>query len=381
MKLTVFIGALIFLMTQAMGCSKNGGRSSSAGDKDTDTETDSDTDIYAGTDTDTDTDTNTDTDTDTGSDTEETDSGVNSDTGIFTRHWTPRFFETPSGGQTVTPPVNGTVTVSVDADDMVNRVLPTVFGNNIVAWRAATHDNTEVVRHLSNIDVHILRLPGGNWSNRWLWDGVSHWTLKESYLDSICSLPTITWSMKTDELFDIVASVDAMPQVCVNYSLARYIDEANPVQKAADYAADWVADLQEKGIDVEFWEVGNENYGKWQAGYEVGGVQITAQEYGEDFNVFADAMKAANPDIKIGAVIYPGTDSPDVDNWTQTVVSVVQDHADYLIAHEYFTWAPDLNTVTNAEVLARGPRDTCDHPFDIGESLPHTNGRQLFGLE
>ncbi|MBN2804376.1 MAG: hypothetical protein JXR91_14870 [Deltaproteobacteria bacterium] len=285
---------------------------------------------------------------------DDSDSVADSDTGknIFSKNRVEKSFTDPSNSDVVITPVTFDATVSVDAGDSVNRVLSTVFGNNGVAWRKNTLNNTTLQRHVKNMNMPVMRLPGGNWSNQWLWDGDgTHWALKDNYLDDIQGLPTKTWPMTTDEMFLLSGQLGAVPQVCVNYSLARYIDEADPVLKAAQYAADWVADLKVKGINAEYFEVGNENYGSWQAGYEVGGVQITAKEYGEDFVKFADAMKSANPDIKVGAVIYPEEDGSNVANWTQDVVNAVQDSADYLIAHEYFTWATDLNSITFAQIL------------------------------
>jgi hypothetical protein len=54
----------------------------------------------------------------------------------------------------------------------------------------------------------------------------------------------------------------------------------------------------------------------------------------------------------VGAVIYPEQSGSDVDDWTKTVVNLVQDKADYLISHEYFTWDRDWDSITFDEILA-----------------------------
>ena len=42
------------------------------------------------------------------------------------------------------------------------------------------------------------------------------------------------------------------------------------VELAAEYAAGWVKDANiKRGLGIKFWEIGNENWGKWQAGYNV----------------------------------------------------------------------------------------------------------------
>lgn len=280
--------------------------------------------------------------------------------GFFEENWQLKTFVAPQS--TIAdniPSQSADVQVTVNAQDTVNKVLSSVFSNNMNAWTGKRLDNSnkvwedpETVRHFSNLSHETMRIPGGNWSNIWLWDGTIHWQLKDNYAADINSLPTTTWSMTTEELLEFCRVVGSEPQICVNYSLARYIDEPDPVAKAAHYAAEWVRDVNiKRGLGVRYWEVGNENYGRWQAGYDVAGDTITADEYGRDFCVFADSMKAADPTIKIGAVIFPFRTGTNVENWTQDVVAQVQNHADYLIVHEYFTWAPDYNSITAQEVL------------------------------
>ena len=49
----------------------------------------------------------------------------------------------------------------------------------------------------------------------------------------------------------------------------------NPLQTAASYAASFVRHMnQTLGANIKYWEVGNENYGPWQAGYIVNGDTI-----------------------------------------------------------------------------------------------------------
>ena len=103
------------------------------------------------------------------------------------------------------------------------------------------------------------------------------------------------------------------------------------------------------GANIKYWEVGNENYGSWQAGYIVNGDTINGNKYGEIFNVFADSMKAADTSIKIGAVLFPH----DVvyNNWSKQVLQKVENKADFLIIHDYFKRKPNPNNVTYQEML------------------------------
>ena len=73
--------------------------------------------------------------------------------------------------------------------------------------------------------------------------------------------------------------------------------------------------------------------------------KTTGQEYGQDFRVFAEAMKKIDPMIKVGAVVHAKDKT-----WNSQVLKEVQDHADYLIVHHYFVRQKekDANVILNS---------------------------------
>jgi hypothetical protein len=113
-------------------------------------------------------------------------------------------------------------------------------------------------------------------------------------------------------------------------------------------AAEWVR--YDKGR-TKFWEIGNENFGNWQAGYEIdvslnkdGQPRfISGEVYGQHCIVFMDSMRAAaaetGADIKIGIVVYDAEESWDPISavWNEGVLPVAGDLADFLIVHNYYT--------------------------------------------
>lgn len=258
----------------------------------------------------------------------------------------------------VAPGTNADLSFTLALTDTQALVLPTVFGNNANPWlgKALLADQSYGLEHLRNAHITTLRMPGGNWSNNWLWDGVSHWNYKNNYLDSVYSAPTKSWPLSSSQQIALAQSIASEPQICVNYALARYINSATPVNDAAHYAAEWVRKVNDTlGLGVRYWEVGNENYGPWQTGWLVNGDTLDGDEYGRDFRVFADSMKSADPTIKIGAVVVErdnGNKSGGYRYWMKKMLPEIQDKADYLAYHEYFTWASDINTVTTDQVLA-----------------------------
>lgn len=273
--------------------------------------------------------------------------------GFFEDEWKEKSAESFSN-YTETSPSNGvsTININVDFSDTIRKVLPTIFNHNSNPWIGTKFLQSEkAIDQLNRLEIADMRLPGGNWSNQWMWDGSLPTDVRDNYAADIKGPPNQNWTMNTDDLIALCDSVNARPQPCVNYSLARYYTSEDRVQKAASYAASWVRDLnivKKKG--AKFWEVGNENYGQWQAGYNVSDLgQITGSEYGKDFTIFADSMHAADSTIKVGAVLIP--DEGKYNNWSEGVLPEIGNHADYLVIHDYFTYASDLNTVPLEAVL------------------------------
>ena len=216
----------------------------------------------------------------------------------------------------------------------------------------ASATDTAIVARSKAIGPAFVRFPGGNGSNQYFWDG----NLPAAILqDDVITMENLidpdAYNMGMDELFQICDSTGAEPVLVVNFSFARYGPGEDRVEQAAGYAANWVRYVnQTLDRNVQYWEIGNENYGPWQAGYMVEGEQITGTMYGEIFRVFADSMKAADPTIHLGAVIYPLDE--DYDNWTAQVLPEVQNDADFLIVHDYFAWSPNENNISYAEMMA-----------------------------
>ncbi len=79
--------------------------------------------------------------------------------------------------------------------------------------------------------------------------------------------------------------------------------------------------------NVKTWGVGNETWLNIEPGYS------TPEGYAAYFNEFADAMRKADPGIKIVAV---GDPLGSTDKWNETVAKISGARADYLSLHYYF---------------------------------------------
>lgn len=277
--------------------------------------------------------------------------------GFFQETYKTKTFITPSRWiDKVLTQESTTVTITFDLSGNAYKVLPTIYGwnENSTMGKDLLNDEYYGLKHIRKANIHSLRLPGGSWSNQWLWDGINHWgdNLKDNYLNTgVMSHPTHTWNYSTDQLLKICEEIDAEPQICVNFALSRFINAPDAIEQSAHYAAQWVRNVNiEKNLGVTYWEVGNENFGSWEKGFIVDGDTITAEMYGKGFCVFADSMKSADPSIKIGAVVL-GQESCDVPNWTPIVLKEVQDHADFIVIHDYFNWKANADYITTTEIL------------------------------
>ena len=253
------------------------------------------------------------------------------------------FFEENWQEKTFSVPVNYTennfntvqadATVNVYLKDSIAKILPTISGVNTTFRSGA--DMLDRIPLYEKSGWGAYRFPAGSGSNTYFWDG----NIPDSIaLDTNLIDGTKNYNLKPVDFADFIKSTGAQATIVVNYFYARYgiTNEGTRsarVQQAADYAAGFVRKMNiDLGANIKYWEIGNECYGKWEHGWVINGDTITGTEYAEDFAVFAAAMKAVDPDIKVGAVVW-GKENI----WNEQVIAGVKDVADFLVVHEYFT--------------------------------------------
>ncbi len=287
-------------------------------------------------------------------------SHVKGQTSYLDAFWKPKTFDIPLISETssLLSRVLPNVVVSVSISDTIAKVLPTLFGVNS-NFRSGS-SILERVPLYNQAKFGEFRFPAGSGSNTYFWDGILLTDL--SILDPVKSLPidgTKSAEINPAIFAQFLTSTKAQANIVVNYFYARYgktdVDyqvgatdsqkRTARVQQAADYAAGFVRKMNiELKANVQNWEIGNECYGKWERDYSVNGINVIGTEYGEDFKVFAAAMKAVDPTIKVGAVVDMGNVI-----WSGQVLTQVKDVADFIFVHEYFTAE---NKATPPNILA-----------------------------
>ncbi len=286
----------------------------------------------------------------------------------------------PDYEDTDQPDVNPTVSINVNYNDTVARVLNYMYGNNANVYMTQMITQPGLINHIKLLNPHVLRYPGGNLSNLFFWNA-KHKELPEDvpnpvYVGGEQKYTDNFWygkdkrpmTLSVDNYYEMLGQTNSTGIICVNYAYARYGTGPEPVQTAAKLAADWVR--YDNGR-TKFWEIGNENYGKWQSGYEIdvksnmnGQPEIISGElYGKHFRIFADSMRAAaketGADIKIGAVLVelPKEYYAPVENsWNQGVLEQAGNEIDFYVIHSYYT--PYNENSTAATILNSPEKET-----------------------
>ncbi len=248
-----------------------------------------------------------------------------------------------------------TVYGEIDFTQPLTKISKYIYGNNLGHWTNRKFlANDKFIFNFKDAGFKVVRFPGGNASNDYFWDAESIGQCPEGTPSIIyksdfkkSTSPKLgkqgTFRTRPEDYYDFLLRSKSTGSICVNYSYALYSeieDENERVNKAAEYAASWVYDANiKRNLNIKFWEIGNENWGKWQAGYNVKkrGI-INPKKYGEHCRIFIEKMKAVDPTIKIGVVGYqkPKSRDPVQKRWNELVIPEIIDVADFYILHDYY---------------------------------------------
>jgi alpha-N-arabinofuranosidase len=181
-------------------------------------------------------------------------------------------------------PPPSVVNVTVDPRQKIRKVDRRMFGLNAAVWDGdfGTPNTQQLLTELNN---QTLRFPGGSLSD------VYHWQTNMS------DGQTFQWANSFDDFIKTADATHAAVYITANYGTgtpeeaAAWVRAANAVNKH----------------NVRFWEIGNENYGTWEADNNTRPHDPVT--YANRFKEYWRQMKAVDPSIKIGAVVVTGEDA------------------------------------------------------------------------
>jgi hypothetical protein len=298
--------------------------------------------------------------------------------GFFLDDWQPKTFTNPGGTENTGAAGSQDVTVTIDRSNVITKIPRSLAGDNSNTWSTQMVDEPVLMDHITHLQPHIIRFPGGSISDVFFWNAnkdqppadapaqlvqangnavaAGYWYGKNSE----------SWTQSVDSYYAMRQQTNNEGMIIINYGYARYGTGPNPVAAAAHLAADWVR--YDNGR-TKYWEIGNENFGDWEAGYRIntannqdGQPQLASgQLYGQHWKVFADSMRKAAQEIgktiRIGAVLFDqapqGWMTQTTQQWNTGVLNGSGTSPDFYIVHNYYT---DYLTNANAATILNTPQ-------------------------
>lgn len=212
-----------------------------------------------------------------------------------------------------------------------HKISPNLFGYNIVYAETpdGVWENGAIKKFTKETNTSFIRYPGGTVVTFWHWKEPTGNGWNDSW-DPTHNIPDKPNSefMDIDEYLSLIQELNINPMIGVNINSGQKYNRMEEGIKDALDLMDYCAD---KGINVEYWYLGNEPYM-----HDCNGGPLTVEEYALLINIYADAMREKNPSIKLIA------------NWLANFYQKEEDYIellklaghniDIIDVHHYWDW-------------------------------------------
>lgn len=193
----------------------------------------------------------------------------------------------------------------------------------------------DVIKLIKDIDVPIVRYPGGNFVSGYNWeDGVGPVEDRPRRLE-LAWETTESNRFGTNEFMRWCEAADTSCMMAVNLG-TRGIDAArNLVEYCNHEKGTYYSDLRrkhgaEKPHGIKLWCLGNEMDGRWQMGHK------TAFEYGRIASEASKIMKWVDKSIETVLCGSSNSSMATFGDWEATALDLAFDDVDYVSLHQYF---------------------------------------------
>lgn len=232
--------------------------------------------------------------------------------------------------------------IVIDASQELGLINKKIFGSNLIAYDPSTYENRakeyygysdygagfwdskwkesvkEVVDLAKSSGMAVLRFPGGCGTHHYVWQNAIGKDRKQ-FLFGI------------DEFLKICEEVGAEPVITLSYFEGDEADKANLVEYLNlldDGNHEWAVKRSQDGhkepYGVKYFEVGNED---WHGDHR-SIKKVLPEDYAKRYLKYYHSMKAVDPSIKIGAILY-------TEEWNKRMLGLIKDKIDFAIIHTY----------------------------------------------
>ena len=193
----------------------------------------------------------------------------------------------------------------------------------------------DVVQLVKELNVPIIRYPGGNFVSNFFWeDSVGPVEERPHRLE-------LAWRSLEKNEFGLnefckwAKQVDSQVMMAVNLGTRGIADACNLLEYCNHPSGTKYSDLRIKhGVkephNIKVWCLGNEMDGPWQIGHK------TMEEYGRLAEETAKAMRLIDPSIELVSCGSSSRDMLTFPEWEAVTLSHTYEYADYISMHQYY---------------------------------------------
>ena len=193
----------------------------------------------------------------------------------------------------------------------------------------------DVLRLVKELDVPIIRYPGGNFVSNYNWeDGVGPREERPKRL-------SLAWGTVEDneiglnEYSDWAKKSETEIMMAVNLGTRGIAEARDLIEYCNHPSGTYLSDLRIKHgykdpHKIKVWCLGNEVDGPWQIGHK------NADEYGRLVQETGKIMRLVDPSIETVACGTVGHGMPTFGSWEETLLTEAYDNIDYMAIHCYY---------------------------------------------
>jgi alpha-N-arabinofuranosidase len=244
-------------------------------------------------------------------------------------------------------PLTGEIRVTSASE--IRRIPATLFGSNTewvwngnLLWDPSNdRPDPRYLDLVRTVKPSLLRFPGGTFSDFYDWHNGMGPRANRPMSQAMPGGLVSENNFGTREALEFARQANAKLLITVNAGTGT-----------AQLAADWVryVNKESNGPRVDYWEIGNELY--------IQPAQLAPETYAARFIEYANAMKAVDPNIKVGAILNEYLGATTNTEWNNVVLEKAAPYIDFVAVH--CAYAPvvgyydagDVRTVYTAMLAA-----------------------------